>query len=111
MARKDCLKIALVIALTIAAGSAYASSQITAGVAMGGGSFAPSNNVTIGVASTAGGYSVNSKHFNGDRVIGGCNTDPKMYFSSGAAVAHTVAAPAASDSYTGLSTTTGWTSL
>lgn len=113
MARTSLMKIALVVALTIAAGTTYASSNITSATAIGGGSFSPSNNVQIGVASSDAGYSAHSKHLNGDRVIAIVNTDSKLYYSSGSGVTvgSTFAAPSASDTYTNLSSTTGWTSL
>lgn len=111
MARPTIMKIALVIALTIAAGSAYASSQLSSATAVGATSFTPSNNVTIGVASGNSEFSANSKHLNGDRIIAFTSTDSKLYFSSGATVGTTVGAPTASNSYSALSSTTGWNSL
>jgi len=105
------MKLALVIALTIAAGTAYGSSQLSVTSAVGATSFAPSNNVTVGVASAASMYSANAKHLNGDRIIAFVSTDSKLYYSSGAPVGSTVAAPGASDSYTNLSATTGWNSM
>lgn len=113
MARTSLMKIALVIALTIAAGTAYASSQISSqtSIGTGGGSFSPSNNVTIGVASSSAGYSANSKHLNGDRVMGIINTDSKIYFSSNAPVGSTVNAPSATNTYSNISGGGSWTSL
>lgn len=110
MARKDFLKLAFVIALTMAATTAYGSTQFTGTGAVGAGSFTPSNNVSITAVSAATGYSANSKHSSGDRIIGFSNTDAKLYYSSGAATG-SVAAPAASNTYTNLSSTTGWSSL
>ncbi len=110
MARPTIMKIALVIALTMAAGSAYAS-QISAPVAVGAGSFVPSNNVTIGVVSVASMFSANSKHLNGDRIIAFTSTDAKLYYSSGATVGTTAAAPGASNSYSTLSAGTPWNSM
>jgi hypothetical protein len=111
MSRPTLLKLALVIALTMAAGSAYAASSFSVVTPVGITSFAPSNNVTLGVASEAGGYSAHAKHFSGDRVVGFTNTDSKLYYSSGATVGAAVAAPAASNTYSALSTDTAWKSM
>jgi hypothetical protein len=111
MARPTLMKLALVIALTIAAGTAYGASQISNTTAVGASSFSPSNNVTIGVASVVTEYSTNAKHLNGDRVIAIYSGDPKIYYSSGAQTGSTVAAPAASNTYSNLSTTSGWNSM
>ena len=111
MARPTVMKIALVIALTMAAGSAYASSTITTATAVGASSFTPSNNVGIGVASGNSQFSAHAKHLNGDRIIAFTSTDSKLYFSSGATVGATVAPPSSSNSYSALSTTSGWTSM
>jgi hypothetical protein len=56
-------------------------------------------------------FSANSKHLNGDRVIAFTSTDSRLYFSSGATVGSTVAAPTASNEYSALSTTAGWNSM
>lgn len=111
MARPTIMKIALIIALTMAAGSAYASDTITAARAVGASSFTPSNNVGVGVASADSAYSAHAKHLNGDRIVAFNSTDSKLYFSSGASVGSTVAAPAASNTYSALSTTSGWKSM
>ena len=115
MARPTIMKICLVIALTIAAGEAYATSYtattLSGPTSVGASSFSPSNNVTIGVASAASMFSANSKHLNGDRVIAFTSTDSRLYFSSGATVGSTVAAPTASNEYSALSTTAGWNSM
>ncbi len=111
MVRPTIMKIALVIALTMAAGSAYASSTITTVTGLGASSFTPSNNVQIGVASSDSMYSANSKHLNGDRIIAFVSTDSKLYYSSGATVGSTVAAPSASNSNSNLSATSGWNSM
>jgi len=111
MARPTLMKLALVIALTIAAGTAYGASQLSNTTAVGASSFAPSNNVTVGVSAIAQEYSANAKHLNGDRIIAIYSGDPKIYFSSGAPVGSTVAAPSASNTYSALSTTSGWNSM
>lgn len=111
MAKSNLIKIALVVALTMVAGSAYASSNITGIQAIGSGSFVPSNNVQVGVAAADSMFSAHAKHLNGDRIIAMVSTDAKLYFSSGASVGSTVAAPAASNTYSNLSGTTGWKSM
>lgn len=111
MARTNMIKLAFVIALAMAAGSAYASSNLTGPIAIGAGSFVPSNNVRVGVASGDSLFSAHAKHLNGDRMVAMVSTDAKLYFSSGAGVGSTVAPPSASDTYTNLSATAGWTSM
>jgi len=113
MARTNLIKLAFVIALTMAAGSAYgAASQICAATQIGAGSFVPSNNVTIGVSSSDTMFSANSKHKNGDRLIAMFSGDAKLYYSTvTASIGSTCAAPAASNTYSALSSTAGWTSM
>ena len=115
MARPTLMKLALVIALTIAAGTAHATGTvISATTPVGAASFAPSNNVQIGVAADDTNYSANSKHLNGDRVIGFVSTDSKLYYStgSGVTVGSTTANPSTSTQYSTLSATgSGWNSM
>ena len=112
MARSNLIKIAFVVALTMAAGSAYAASAtITSPTAIGSGSFVPSNNVQIGVTATDSMFSANSKHFNGDRIVAFTSTDAKLYYSSGATVGATVAAPSASNQYSSCSAGGVWNSM
>ena len=111
MSRPTLLKLSIVIALTIAAGSANAATSFSVLTPIGITSFAPSNNVTLGVASQPGGYSAHAKHFSGDRVVAFTNTDSKLYYSSGAAVGATIAAPTASDTYSTLSAGGVWKSM
>lgn len=112
MARPTLMKLALVIALTMAAGTAFAAgTNITATTAVGNSSFSPSNNVTIGCASSNTDYSVYSKHLNGDRVMGIYSADPKIYYSISAA-GTTVSAPSASNANNAMSaSSSGWTSM
>jgi hypothetical protein len=111
MARPTLMKLALVIALTIAAGTAYASSVISVTTPVGASSFAPSNNVSIGVVSTISLYAANSKHLNGDREIAFTSTDSRLYYSSGCPVASPVTAPGAATDYSTISGMTGWNSM
>jgi hypothetical protein len=105
------MKLSLVIALTLAAGSAYAGCVLSVVSPVGSTSFSPSNNVSIGVTSDAKGYSANSKHSSGDRYVGFVNTDSKLYYFSGAAIGAQASAPAATDTYSNISSTTGWLSM
>ena len=112
MARSSLIKVAFVVALTMAAGSAYgASVSISIPTAIGSGSFVPSNNVRIGVTATDSMFSANSKHFNGDRIIAFTSTDAKLYFSSGASVGSTATPPSAADQYSSCSAGGVWNSM
>lgn len=98
MAKQSVLKIALVIALTMAASAAY-SADITGATDLGGGSFTPSNKVTISVQTngTSGSfdgtqYGAVSKHSSGDKNIASNNSDPKLYFKTAAVTTSVIAA-------------------
>ena len=113
MSTKNTYKLCLVIALTLAATSAFATSRTISGTeVIGGGTFSPSNKVTISyeagpAASNASAYGAKSKHAAGDRVNATNNTDPKMYWSK---VDITAVVPAASstEQYTAAG---AWTSM
>lgn len=95
MNNKTVVKICFVVATVMAAGSAYASSAISAASTIGGGTFSPSNSVTINAAATAANYAAYSGHLNGNRVYFTNNSDPKFYFATrtaGTAITNTVAA-------------------
>ncbi|MDU0458557.1 MAG: hypothetical protein RW306_07445 [Geobacteraceae bacterium] len=107
MARKDYMKLALVIALTMAAATAYAgATTITSSLMLGGGSYSPSNKVTITADSTATSYAAKSQHQAGDRVVATNNQDPKMWYKT-VAVGTAVEAAATSD----VLDTSSWTSM
>ena len=111
MAKSSLIKLAFVIALTIAAGTAYGS-VITSSVAIGAGSFVPSNNVKINVVSEPSAFSAASKHMKGDRNIGFSSLDAKLYYSSGAAIDGAPATPGSSTAYSTLSdSSSGWLSM
>lgn len=95
MARPTILKVAVVIALTMAA-SAASAATITGATDLGGGTFTPSNKVKISVATdgTSGSfngtaYGAVAKHDQGDKNIASISTDPKLYFKT-AAVTSTI---------------------
>ncbi|HIJ80943.1 MAG TPA: hypothetical protein HPP76_04485 [Desulfuromonadales bacterium] len=109
MAKPTMLKLALVIALTMAASSAYATTKFTGATAVGGTSFSSSNKVSVYAASDAVGsyYVVNSAHDLGDKCIAAAAGDAKLYYTTAAAgSASTIAC-------TVVTTTviTGWTSM
>jgi hypothetical protein len=98
-------KICLVLSLSMAASSAFASASITSSITMGGGTYSPSKSVNVGVNSNATNYSAQSGHFNGDRTIGTNNTDPKIYWTTKATGTSAPAPGATNVNYT------SWTSL
>ncbi len=91
MARPTMLKLALVIALTMAASSAFAATAFRgANNDIGGSSFSASNKVTV-VAATDGtnsttydgqNYSIRAYHSAGDKVIAGKSGDSRIYFAT-----------------------------
>lgn len=89
MAKHNVLKIAVVVAFTMAASSAFAATTISASTDLGGGTFTPSNKVSISVNTngTGGsfdgtGYGAISKHSAGDKNIASVSGDPKLYFKT-----------------------------
>jgi len=107
MARKDIMKLAIVIALTMAAVSAFGGdTTITSPLLLGGGSYSPSNKVTITCDSTSTAYTAKSQHSSGDRVVATNSQDPKMWFKT---VAVGTAAEAASTS--DVLSSSAWTSM
>lgn len=82
MDRKLMIKICFVAAVVLASSSAYATSNITGALSIGGGTFAPSNNVAISLDSTATAYAAYSGHLNGDRMFFTNNADPKLYYGT-----------------------------
>ena len=113
MAKQSILKVALVIALTMAASSAFAVKDIAGSTDLGGGTFTPSNKVTVQVATngTSGSfdgtsYGAIAKHSSGDKIIGSNNSDPKLYFKT-EAVGAISSVTAASD----MTFNSSWTSM
>jgi hypothetical protein len=99
MARPTVLKIAVVIALTMAASAAYSATSISGSTDLGGGTFTPSNKVTISVATdgTSGSfngtaYGAVAKHSSGDKNIASNNADPKIYFKTADVTSSVIAA-------------------
>lgn len=112
MARPTIMKIALVIALTMAAGSVYAgTAKITSVTSVGASSFTPSNNVQVGVNSDGAAYSANAKHLKGNRLIAFSSNDSKLYYSTSTAelVGVELTAPSAVTSYATMGA--GWNSM
>lgn len=112
MARPTIMKVALIIALTMAAGTAYAGSTvITSVTSVGASSFTPSNNVEVGVASDGSAYSANAKHSKGNRIIAFSSTDSKLYYSTSTTdlVGASLTAPAAASTYSTMPS--GWISM
>jgi len=111
MARPTILKVAVVIALTMAASAAY-SATISASTDLGGGTFTPSNKVSISVATdgTANSfdgtqYGAVSKHTQGDKNIASNNSDPKLYFKTAAVTSSVITATS------NMTFDTSWTSM
>lgn len=100
MAKQSILKIALVIALTMAASSTvFGATTISSSTDLGGGTFTPSNKVEISVATDGNGTSFNgtaygavAKHKSGDKNIGSNNVDPKLYFKTAAVTSSVITA-------------------
>ena len=76
------IKVCFIVAATLAAGSACASSRITTSTTIGRGTFAPSNGVTLNVAATDSSYAGFSWHLKGDKVFFMNNSDPKVYYKN-----------------------------
>lgn len=117
MAKQNYLKLALVIALTMAASSALATPTAYSGAtSVGGTSFSSSNKVTVWCATNGtsgsfdgGVYSIRSAHVLGDKTIGSASGDARIYFqttSAGNASANSGAATG--DAY---SSSTAWSSM
>jgi hypothetical protein len=105
MSNKLVIKVCFVVAAVLAAGSAYASSALTASTSIGGGTFAPSNSVTLNVAASASNFAGYSGHLNGNRIYFLNNSDPKIYYgtkATGTAMTNTVAATDTNPSFTAL---------
>lgn len=119
MARPTMLKLALVIALTMAASVAYATPTKYTGANndIGGSSFSASNKVNVFAATdgTSGSfdgqnYSIRAYHDAGDKVIAGKSGDSRIYFATttpGQGSAHSGAAT--TDDYASSSGT--WSSM
>lgn len=116
MAKPTMLKLALVIALTMAASSAFAAGTLYSGAtSVGGTSFSASNKVRVYYANDAtatnsfngSNYVINSAHDQGDKVIGAASGDAKLYFTT------TTAGAATTTASTVVTTTaiSGWTSM
>ena len=112
MSTKNTFKLCLVIALTMAATSAFgAATTISGQVQIGGGTFSPSNKVEItydsGLASSnASSYVAKSKHLSGDRQMATSNADPKMYYKT-VAVTTAIESSSSTETFGG----TAWTSM
>lgn len=111
MAKQSILKIAVVVALTMAASAAYAAT-ISASTDLGGGTFTPSNKVSISVATngTSGSfdgtqYGAVAKHSSGDKNVASNNADPKLYFKTAAVTSSVVTASS------GMTFDSTWTSM
>lgn len=109
------LKLALVIALSLAASSAFAATLYTGSTSVGGSSFSASNKVSVYLATdgTSGSfdgtnYAIAGAHEAGDKVIGAKNGDSSLYFTTAAAAAATAAASAIDTTTVLLDT---WTSM
>jgi hypothetical protein len=112
MAKQSNLKIAVVIALTMAASSSYAATSIVGATDLGGGSFTPSNKVSISVATNGTStsfdgtsYGAVSKHSSGDKNVASNSVDSKLYFKTAAVTSSVVAASS------GMTFDTSWTSM
>ncbi len=114
MAKPTMLKLALVIALSMAASAAYATTAFSGSTSVGGTSFSSSNKVTVyaatnGTSTSFDGttYVINGAHNAGDKVIGASAGDAKLYFTT------TTAGIATDTAKTVVTTTviTGWTSM
>jgi hypothetical protein len=99
MAKQSMLKVALVIALSMAASAAFGATSISSSTDLGGGTFTPSSKVTISVATngTSGAfdgtsYGAIAKHGSGDKNVGSINTDPKLYFKTAAVTSSVITA-------------------
>ena len=108
MAQKDMLKIALVIALSASASTAFATSQIiSSAITIGNSSFSPSTMVTITAAASSSAYSIFASHTNGNRLYWGGSTNSRVYYSTKDTTSTAPAAATTDDK----SATAGWSSL
>lgn len=123
MAKPTILKLAFVIALSMAAVSAATAAvgTFTGATSLGGTSFSASNKVTVWAVSdgtnstTYNGtvYSIRSAHSGGDKCIAAVSNIPKLFFATAAAgSASTIgSAPATTDNYSASGSTATWTSM
>ena len=127
MAKQNYLKLAVVIVLTMAATSSFATVTLLTGTtSVGGSSFAASNKVSCGYegGTTAGAaatystsvfnattYGIGCAHASGDKVIAAIGGDAKLYFAvstgAGAAVSGATGIPY-NQTFTATAT---WTSM
>ncbi len=97
MNRINLLKLAVILVLSAAAAStANASTSFTGTTIIGGNSFSTSNNVDIFVATNGTNgmfdgttYCAHAKHEKGDKTMGSCAGDPKLYYYLGTSTADT----------------------
>lgn len=124
MAKQNYLKLAVVIVLTMAASSSFATvTTLTGTTAIGGSSFAASNKVTCGyegyltggTAATysstvfsATAYAIACGHLTGDKVVAAVSGDAKLYF---AVSTNATAGAVAVGSGTALTNTAVWSSM
>jgi hypothetical protein len=113
MAKPTMLKLALVIALSMAASSAFAT-EYSGATSIGGTSFSSSNKVRVYVKTngTSGSfdssqYRIAGAHELGDKIVGAANSDSKLYFTTSTAGTATATAC----TITSATTVSGWTSM
>jgi uncharacterized protein YpuA (DUF1002 family) len=114
MAKPTMLKLALVIALSMAASTAFAATAYSKVTSVGGTSFSSSQKVIVylstnGTSTSFDGttYAVAGAHELGDKVIGAQASDSNLYFTTATAGSATAAA---STITTGTNIST-WTSM
>jgi len=116
MAKKNYLKLAVVIVLTMAASSTVYAAASAVGTSIGGSSFSASNKVVCyydsdGTATDAFDgttYAIACGHKSGDKVIAAKAGDPVLYFTT------TTADPSSADGAGSIAVgfdTTGWISM
>jgi len=119
MAKKNLLKLAVVIVLSMAAASSVyaATATLSGSTSVGGSSFSSSNKVSAyyvsdssatGFQGTA--YGIAAAHFSGDKTIASNQSDAKLYFKTTTPGNATTDAAAISTN-TDFTQTTTWTSM
>jgi hypothetical protein len=100
---KTLLKLGLVIALSMAAASAFGAAEVVATV-IGGGSFSSSNNVKIFASATDNAYIAVSGHLQGDKAYGSSNGSPSINYKAKTAGTALTASDVPSDFSSGWNT-------
>jgi hypothetical protein len=119
MAKKNLLKLAVVVVLTMAAASSVyaATATLSGSTSVGGSSFSSSNKVSAyyvsdsavaGFAGTA--YGIAAAHFSGDKTIASNHSDAKLFFSTTTPGNATTNAAAIATN-TDFTVTSTWTSM